>query len=171
MLEELRQRAAKMRAQNAFLVSMKGSGHHPDDKDFRNQLCAPQCQHLPLGQNPGADRRPPISEHLIAFYDRRDVIFLSGHTDPYLEGDAERVIRAVKEFAAPILQRITADPMAVAELTGQARKICYDVLPRLAVEDGVLRIWRQDWNDVLEVFDRMVIGTTGAPLKPDGTTP
>lgn len=161
--QDLLARAAKIKERNKLLESVPGSGYHDNDRDFRGRYMAPHKQHLPGGMNEGYPPLPRIGDHLVAFYGRRDVLFVGE--------DAERALAAIRGYARQYLERVEADPQYIAALTGTQRKLCYDILPRLAIVDGVLEVWLTDWNDVLHAFDDQVIGTSGAPLKPDGSTP
>jgi hypothetical protein len=158
-VEALIARADKIKARNVILESVKGSGYHDDDRDFRGQFCSPQKRHLPGGQDYGALPLPPISQHCVPFYDRRQVVFV---------GDcAERVLAALRQWHA---DHITADISRLMSYTGTEQKLL-TVIPELTVEDGRLAVWRDTWNDVHYALEQRGIGFTGAPLIPDGTTP
>jgi len=157
--EQLVARSDKIKARNAILESVPGSGYHDEDRDFRGQWCSPQRRHLPGGQDYGAQPLPRISEHAVPFYAERRIVFA---------GDcAERVLAALLAWHAA---HRTTDIGRLMAYTGTQRKLL-TIFPTLAIEDGVLVIWRDIWNDVLYALDAQGIGLTGAPLVPDGTTP
>jgi len=158
-VEALVARADKLKARNAVLRSVPGSGYHDDDRDFRGQFMAPHRRHLPGGQDYGAPPLPPIDDHVVAFYGERQIVFAGD--------DAARVIKALEDWHRA---HLTSEVGRLMSYTGTQRKLLM-FIPTLALEDGVLAIWRDTWNDVLHALDVQGVGTTGAPLAPDGTTP
>lgn len=156
MMPTLDERAESVRARNRVLESVPGSGFHDNDRDVHGKLAAPHMRHMPGGMNDGSLPLPRISEHVVAFMDERDIHF-SGP-------DASRVLDALTAFRAKLATR------RIVDLEGTEAKMM-DVIPRLAIKDGVLSVWREDWNDILFSLDAQQVGVSCAPFIPDGTTP
>lgn len=150
MSKELLARAQAHRKHNKTMESIRGSGFHDADRDWRGVENSPQKQGLPR-----------IGEHLIFFTDEYEMLFVGP--------DADAAVDALAKYLARHKQRSPLD------LTGTESKLVYKYLPRLSLtkEDGVncLRVRRGEWNDVLHALIEMGKGVSGAPLEPDGTTP
>ena len=157
MMRSLQERAEELRARNRILRSVQGSGYHDRDTDLFGKLRAPHMRHLVGGQLPDAPPEPPVDEHLIAFYDVRDVVFIGD--------DARRVREAVEAYAGrsrKALEGALERGEGVPMLTGTDWAILNRINPRLRVQtDGELRVWREDWNDVLHVLEVSCLATTG----------
>lgn len=154
--KSLNDRAKAMKERNKLMESVPGSGFHDNDRDAYGKLAAPHMRHLPGGMMDGGRPLPRISDHAIAFMDRRDVKF-SGPC-------AEQVLKALKSYR----ERYAKAP--ASELTGTTIKLV-GLIPTLGIKDDQLLIFREDWNDVLHALDETGVGVSCAPMEPDGTTP
>jgi hypothetical protein len=167
-MRSLRERAEELRARNRVLRSVPGSGYHDRDVDpLHGRLCAPHMRHRVGGMEPDAPPQPPIDEHLIAFYDTRDVVFI--------DEDAEKVRQAVDAYALGVrlkIEEALASGQGIPQIPGTDWAIMNRINPRLKAQtNGELRVWREDWNDVLHVLDASCLATSGAPYADDGQGP
>lgn len=151
MPSDLAARADALRAKYKTLESVRGSGHHDDDRN-------PTQPHLFLA--PQRNGLPRASEHVVGFFDYAD------ETVTFPPADAGRVLAVL---AAWVKKAAKAD---LASLPGTERKLVLTITPRLAAgADGRLVVRLSVWNDVLYALQAEGMGVSGAPIEPDGTTP
>jgi hypothetical protein len=151
----LAERAEAIKARNRLLESVPGSGYHPTDTDFRGQLRAPQCRHLPNGQEPGSHPVPPISEHIVPFYD------FDNHAVYFAGECAERAYAALQSYYE---KWRTIDMAQFMMYTGTRRKLLA-LIPKFKVRDGLLAVHLTDWNDILSALYDEGIGLSGDMIE------
>ena len=153
---DLLARAAALIERNKVLQSVPGSGYHDTDVDFHGKLVAPHMRHLPGGQEPGAQSLPPISDHVIAFFGERSVVFVGPC--------AERVLAALRayrdKYSAMLMDFV--EGRSGYQLKGTEYKLVREI-PKLIIKDGELTLWLDTWNDFLHALYEQDIGITGAP--------
>ena len=131
--EKLWSRAKTLIDRNTIVESVPGSGFHDNDV-IMGKPSAPQKR---IDPNDKTGRRylPRISEHCVAFYGERQVVFVGEH--------AVRVHEALKQYRENYK---TAEAETFASYTGTQRKLLVEI-PKLKVEttgdDGFyLVLWR-----------------------------
>jgi hypothetical protein len=151
---QLEQRRQELITRHKILESVPGSGFHDEDK-FNGKWAAPQSQHRSGGPREGSIPLPRISEHAIAFYRERDVVFVGP--------DVPKVLGALNTW---LEDHTPKNSVQIANLTGTDKKLLVEI-PKLEpnVVDGIetLTVWRDIFNDVVEALYSRGIGLSGQP--------
>ena len=138
---DLFRRAEAIRDRSRLLESVRGSGYHDEDRDWRGQPIAPQRNGLPR-----------ISQHLVSFFGEYDVVFAAA--------DARQALAALQSWNAANAPKDPYQP----GLSGTHRRLLR-LIPRLSLRDDLLRLRLDEWNDYLFALYEMGVGLSGAPLE------
>ena len=151
-IESFRKRADEVKARNRLLETVPGSGYHDADKDAHGKLCAPHMRHLPGGCSEGQRPLPRISDHAVAFHDKRDVRFFGA--------DAIKARDALYGYYQELKN---LPPHLLLTLTGTDRKLLVEIPGSMDFQDDVLTLPLDTWNDFLHVFDTHGVGVSCLP--------
>ncbi len=148
MHEELVSRSDALKQRFAVLRTIRGSGHHDEDRNPAKpeRFLAPQKNGL-----------PPASDHIVCFRDDLNERMV------FVGQDAKAVFGALQEWYDANRH------INLSSATGTHRKLFLDIIPRLTMKDGVVEIRHSVWNDVLSVLDEAKVGLQCRAIVEDGS--